>query len=150
MSEPSEASLLHNRRDIKSADMKHPSLAPAPAPALADEVVQEEEEEEVCGKLEVHVQDATGLSRMDTFTRKADPYVQITLTTKRRSKGGVGKGEEEERVTLKTSCKKKTLEPKWSETLSWQNCVVGASLLSIEMFDQVRSSSWTLLPTPDT
>jgi hypothetical protein len=41
-----------------------------------------------------------------------------------------------DQVAQRTACKKRTLEPVWDETLSFE-CQAGLSVLHVEMFDQV-------------
>ncbi len=72
----------------------------------------------VAGTLAVRCVGAVGLPKMDTFTQKADPYLVLKVAD----------------TEHKTSVKKKTLEPVWDETLSFE-CVAGMSVLRVEMYD---------------
>ena len=59
------------------------------------------------GELIVTCVRAEGLPSMDTFTRKADPYLVVEVD------GNV----------KQTSVKKKTLEPVWGEVCGWDVCI---------------------------
>ena len=91
------------------------------------------------GRITVRVEDATGLPQMDRFTRKADPYVVLTLRPAAAAgaagakKGGADAGEIQTQ-TARTSCKKGTLEPVWGEEFGL-SCAADATQLVVEMFD---------------
>ena len=76
-------------------------------------------EHPVNGKLAVLARRADGLPKMDSWTGKADPYLKITV----------------DGMTLKTKCKKKTLEPVWDEKFDFK-CIANKSVVHIEMFDE--------------
>jgi Ca2+-dependent lipid-binding protein len=73
----------------------------------------------VNGKLTILVRRADGLPKMDSWSGKADPYLSVTV----------------DGMTQKTTCKKKTLEPVWDETLVFSNCIANKSIVKVEMFD---------------
>ena len=98
------------------------------------------------GRITVRVEDATGLPQMDRFTRKADPYVVLTLrpaaaagaaarggAAAAAKRGGADAGEIQTQ-TARTSCKKGTLEPAWGEEFALL-CGADATQLLVEMFD---------------
>ena len=102
----SETREIQSKRESKCLNGE--TTRPAPPP----------KRKTVAGTLAVRCVGAVGLPKMDTFTQKADPYLVVKVAD----------------TEHKTSVKKKTLEPVWDETLSFQ-CVAGMSVLRVEMYD---------------
>jgi len=90
----------------------------AAASAHADEAVHDARYA-APGRLVVTVERAEGLPQMDRLTRKADPYLVLSV----------------DGAVEVTSCKAKTLAPVWRESFSF-HCFEGVSVLHVEMFDK--------------